>query len=74
VGIAIVSMLPLCYEKKRNKKNHYPDIQNVKKVKTKLEMYASDTYLHIKIKVTCIICIKFLTSPSLFLNILTIYK
>jgi len=43
VGIAIVSMLPLCYEKKGNKKKHYPDIQNVKKVKTKLEMYASDT-------------------------------
>ena len=30
-------------------------------------------YLHIKIKVICIICIIFLTSSSLFLNILTIY-
>jgi len=45
----------------------------LKKVKTKLEMYAT-RYLHIKIKVICIICIKFSTSFSLFLNILTIYK
>jgi len=31
-------------------------------------------YLHIKMKVICIICIIFLTSSSLFWNILTIYK
>ena len=31
-------------------------------------------YLHIKIKVICIVCTIFLTSSSLFLNILTIYK
>ena len=44
-----------------------------KKVKTKLEKHATGTYyLHIKITVICIICITFLTSSSVFLNILTI--
>ena len=31
-------------------------------------------YLHIKIKIIRIVCIIFLTSSSLFLNILTIYE
>jgi len=44
-----------------------------KKAKTKLEMYATGTCT-CEIKVICIICIKFLTRSSPFLNILTIYK
>jgi len=43
------------------------------KSKTKREMYATGICT-VKIKVICIICINFLTSSSLFSNILTIYK
>jgi len=65
---------PRIYFEKKKENNKKPrHTKCLKKVKTKLEMHATG-YLHIKIKVICIICITFLTSSRIFLNILTIYK
>ena len=50
-----------------------PDTQNVQKSQNQT-WNVSQRYLHIKSKVICIICIKFSTTSSLFLNILTIFK
>ena len=60
--------------KKKTENDKKTGIQNVlKKVKTKVRKHSTgNSYLHIRIKVICIIYMTFSTSLSLFLNKLTI--